>query len=50
MKTQAMHMAATLIQYGGIATSDEDRVKGCHVNHRLQELVRLVLLDVQEDV
>ena len=45
-----MHMAATLIQYGGIATSDEERVKGCHVNLRLQELVRLVLLDVQEDV
>ena len=50
VKTQAMHMAATLIQYGGIATSDEDRVKGCHVNHRLQELARMVLLAVQEDV
>lgn len=45
-----MHMAATLIQYGGIATSDEERVKGYHVNHRMQELEWLVLLDVQEEV
>ena len=44
-----MHMAATLIQYGGIATSDEER-KDAYVNHRLQELEWLVLLDVQEDV
>ena len=29
VKTQAKYMAATLIQYGGITTSDEERVKGC---------------------
>ena len=33
VKTQAMYMAATLIQYGGIATSDEER-KDAYVNHR----------------